>query len=232
LVKEEVVMRVPALCVALLLGAVSVSAQGDTPQKLFEAGQYDQAIQALQALQQPAQAAPPTSPAQTFLAGQIYLKLNQNDAAKQAFAKLAASPDPIWQSIGQSAVALVDNNLDEALNKINQASSQVQSAMPPAAAAVPPSAAMPKASENFHVAYQMGLVKSRRNDWDGAAQAFERAAQIDPAFAYAQYYAGMAYSHLKRPDKTSQFFDHFLTLAPKAPERPAVLSIMRTIRGN
>ena len=34
-----------------------------------------------------------------------------------------------------------------------------------------------------------------------------------------------------RPDRMASRFEQFLKLAPEAPERPEVLSIMKTIRG-
>ena len=49
--------------------------------------------------------------------------------------------------------------------------------------------------------------------------------------AYAHYEAGMAYYKAKRVDKMAVYFENFLKLAPAAPERPAVLSIMKTVRG-
>lgn len=224
-------MRVPALCIALILCTVSAFAQSDatpSPQKLFEAGQYDQAIQAIQAKRQP----PAPSPAESYLAGQVFLRLNQNDNAKQEFARVTASADPVWKLVGESSRALVDNSLDPALDKIAQAAKLLEPVTPAANTGAAPSPSMPRAVEAFYVAYQTGLVKSRREDWTGAAEAFERAAQIGPAFAYAHYYAGLAYSRLRRPDKVALHFEHFLTVAPQAPERSAVMSIMRTIRGN
>ncbi len=226
-------MRIATLCAIVLTWAASAHAQvGPTPalsaQQLFEAGQYGPA---LQAIAQARQSAPPT-PEQAFLAGQVYLRLNQNDNAKGEFARLVASDNPVWHLVGASAVALLDNHLDLALNEVTQAAALLPPDPPAPAHAVGTPPAIPRASEKFHVAYQMGLVKARREDWQGAADAFARAARINPTFAYAHYYAGLAYSRLKRPDQVALYFEHFLSVAPKAPERSAVMSIMRTIRGN
>jgi hypothetical protein len=49
--------------------------------------------------------------------------------------------------------------------------------------------------------------------------------------AYAHYYAGMAYNKAKRVDLMATHFERFLKLAPAAPERPVVESVMRTVRG-
>ncbi len=227
-------MRFPLLCAAALMCASSAFGQTPTPapppisqaQKAFEAGQYGDALKAIAT----ARTAGTTSPSQDYLAGQVYLRLNQSDKAKQEFGRLAAEVDPLWKLVGQSAVAFVDNHIDQALATATEASKRVEAASMKTTATAP-APAQPTLAQKFHVLYQLGLVKAQRGDWPGAADAFERAAQLDPTFAYAQYYAGLAYSHIKRPDKVALYFDHFLTLAPNAPEHDATMSIMRTIRG-
>lgn len=84
---------------------------------------------------------------------------------------------------------------------------------------------------DFAVFYQLGLVEAGREDWAGAAGAFERAVVLNPPFAYAHYYAGLPYSRMRRPDQTAAHFEVFRKIAPSAPERGAVASIMRTVRG-
>jgi tetratricopeptide (TPR) repeat protein len=126
-------------------------------------------------------------------------------------------------------VALIDGRVDQALEKANEATRQLDAGE--AASAARGGTPAVRTTEKFYALYQTGLVKARRDDWAGAADAFERAAALDPMFAYAHYYAGLAYSNVKRPDKVAMHFDHFLRIAPNAPERSAVMSIMRTIRG-
>ena len=41
----------------------------------------------------------------------------------------------------------------------------------------------------------------------------------------------MPFYKAKRVDRMAVYVEHFLELAPDAPERPAVQSIMRTMRG-
>jgi tetratricopeptide (TPR) repeat protein len=79
--------------------------------------------------------------------------------------------------------------------------------------------------------YQLGLVHDARSEHADAANAFARAAELQPQMAYAQYMAGMSFYKAKRVDKMAVYFENFLKLAPMAPERPAVMSIMKTIRG-
>src|SRR5215467_12425195 len=87
----------------LSIAAVRAGAQ-DTPRQLFEAGKYQAAVD---------KSAGDASPATLYLKGLSYLKLNQPAAAKDAFGQVGG--DDAWHSVGQSAIALVDNNRDAAL---------------------------------------------------------------------------------------------------------------------
>jgi tetratricopeptide (TPR) repeat protein len=194
---------------AALLVAVVVSAfaqEGQSAQQLYEAGKYGEALQAVQQQRERGAAGPDD----TYLAGQILLRLDQGDNAKREFEGLTSLGDEGWQLVGESARALVDNDTQRALETATQATAV--------------------ASDRFAAHYQLGLVQARREDFDAAASAFERAVELNPTFAYAHYYAGAAYSQIRRSDRTSYFFERFLKLAPDAPERTAVMSIMRTLR--
>lgn len=191
--------------IAVLLVATLASAQEATPQKLFEAGKYQEAIDNVKA-----RADAPQD--QIYLRALAHRKLNQNDEAKQAFDMLAAAPEgSAWREIGRSGTAQVDSNLDAA------------------------EAAAKKAVEldanSAQARYQLGTVESARNNQALAAEAFAEAAVLDPQMAYAHYEAGMAYYKVRRIDRMAVHFENFLKLAPDAPEGPAVQSIMRTVRG-
>jgi tetratricopeptide (TPR) repeat protein len=192
--------------ILLLTGSVSVAAaQGATPQKLFESGKYQEAVDTVKAQ-------PGAPPDQIYLRALAHRKLNQSEEAKQAFGALAgAAPGSVWREIGASGLALVDGNLDGA-----------QAAATKAVAADPNSAP---------ARYQLGVVESARDNQAPAAEAFAKAAELDPRMAYAHYEAGMAFYKLKRVDRMAVYFENFLKLAPDAPEKPAVQSIMRTVRG-
>jgi tetratricopeptide (TPR) repeat protein len=184
----------------LSIAAARASAQ-DNPRQLFEAGKYQAAID---------KSAGDSSPAAQYLDGLSHLKLNQPDAAKESFRRLEGA-DPAWQSVGRSAVALIDNNRDAALAA--------------AKAAISSNAKLAEAQ------YQLGLVLDAMGDHAGAADAFANAAASNPQMAYAHYYAAMNFYEAKRIDRMALYFENFLKLAPNAPERPAVESIMRTVRG-
>ena len=192
--------RTALVIVILSAGAAWASAQ-ENPRTLFEAGNFQAVVDRV----------PDDAPAEAkYLKGLAFRKLNQNDQAKEAFGRLAEAGDQ-WREVGESAVALVDGNLDAALET--------------ATAAV---MVDPKLAE---AQYQLGLVLDARGESARAAEAFSNAATANPTMAYAHYYAGMNYYKAKRVDRMAVYFENFLKLAPKAPERPAVESIMRTVRG-
>ena len=75
------------------------------------------------------------------------------------------------------------------------------------------------------------LARAAAGDYAPAARAFDAATDANPRLAYAYYHAGLAYGRINRPDLTAIRFDMFLRLAPDAPERPQLESILRTMRG-
>jgi len=199
------------MTVWLVAAAVAAGAQAATPKQevtpkqLIESGKYQELIDTVKAR-------PDAPQDQVYLRALAHRKLGQNDGAKEAFGALASAPEGnAWREVGTSGNALVDGKLDEA------------------------EAAAKKAVEidaNLAAArYQLGLVETARNDQPQAAEAFAKAAELDPRMAYAHYEAGMAFYKLKRVDRMAVYFENFLKLAPNAPERPAVQSIMRTVRG-
>jgi tetratricopeptide (TPR) repeat protein len=213
-IRPIAVVSIAFAAVAALAGtqAVARTAQDPpppaTPQQLFEAGQYDQA---LAALQQDGDAQMTTQ--DRYLASMILLRQSPPDIDR-AIAELdavRADDREAWRQAAASAQALAHDNTAEAL-----------------AAAT---AAVAADANLFAAQYQLGLARAKQEDWTGAAEAFERATALDPAFAYAHYYAGIAYSRLRRPDREAQHFETFVKLAPKAPERLAVESILKTLRG-
>jgi len=199
-------MRTRFVLFAFTIAAVSVAASvgisaQDDMRKLFESGQFQKVVEQT----------PDDAPAEAqYLKGLAQLRLGQNDGAKAAFARLPAGGDA-WRSVGDSAVALIDGNQDGALEA--------------ARAAVAADASLAAAQ------YQLGLALEARGENPAAADAFAKAAEANPQMAYAHYNAGMNYYKAKRIDRMAVYFENFLKLAPNAPEKPAVESIMRTVRG-
>jgi tetratricopeptide (TPR) repeat protein len=193
--------RVTITLLAVLAGAGIRLAAQDDPRKLFESGKYQGVVE---------RTASDESPGAQYLKGLAHLRLKQMDEAKDAFRRLERG-DEAWKAVGESAVALVDGNRDGALDA--------------ARTAVERNAGLAEAQ------YQLGTVLEARGDRAAAAEAFVKAAQANPQMAYAHYYAAMNYYEAKRVDRMATYFENFLKLAPNAPERPAVESIMRTVRG-
>jgi tetratricopeptide (TPR) repeat protein len=192
--------------IALMLTvAVTAAAQDATPQKLFESGKYQEAIDKVKGSSDAPQD-------QVYLRALSHRKLNQNDDAKQAFESLSgAGEGSVWREIGRSGTALVEGNLDAA-QEAGRKAVEID-------------------GNSAQARYQLGLVESARNDQPKAAEAFAKAAELDPQMAYAHYEAGMAFYKAKRVDRMAVYFENFLKLAPDSPEKPAVQSIMRTVRG-
>jgi tetratricopeptide (TPR) repeat protein len=197
--------RCLASLVVMLLLIPAVAQAQKSPQKLFEAGKYADTIAAL-----PANKA--RSARQGYLAGQAHAKLKQNSEARAAYEKLASGDeDSAWTFVGRSALAQLTGNKDEALSAAKKA--------------VALNAKLAEAQ------YQLGLVLNAGGKYKEAGSAFATATKLKPDMAYAHYYAGMAYNKAKRVDLMATHFERFLKLAPAAPERPVVESVMRTVRG-
>jgi tetratricopeptide (TPR) repeat protein len=196
----------------MVLGVASAGAQQGVPppaemasqtRQLFEAGQYQQVVDA---------AGPGASPEVVFIAALSHERLRSVDEASALARRLAERPDEDpWHFIGLSLSELLGGRIEAALAAARRAT-DIAPMLPDA-----------------H--YQLGLVLTRQQAWKEAAAAFDGVTALDPRYGYAYYYAGLGHYRANRPDLMAVRFEQFLKLAPKAPERPEVLQIMRTIRG-
>lgn len=195
-------------CLATLPAAATATTPdaASSPRDLYQAGRYQETVDRVAALRAEGGA----GPADIWLMGQSLAKLNRDAEARDAFASLGGSEDDPWTLVGRSAAAVLDGDLDAALGHAR--------------------AAVERAPEAFHPNMQLGLVQTLRNDFGGASAALEKAAQIDGADAYAHYYAGLAASKLRRTDRMIAHFEAFVRLAPEAPERPTVETLLRTVK--
>ena len=185
-------------------GALDEQAAG--VQRLFEAGSYDAAVQAVAADRQRGVDAPDA----TFLATQALLRLEQTERAAAEFGRLQSSGQPGWKLIGDSGAALLAGNLAGAVDAARRATDA--------------------AGTLSWAHYQLGLAASRQSDYATAARALGRAIELKPDFAYSHYYAALAEQRQRQLSKSAEHFEAFLRLAPEAPERTAVLAIMRTLK--
>lgn len=192
------------------LAAVAVAgvvAEQQSAQSLLERGAYAEAVQRVHQERD----AGNNEPAAAYLAGQAYLRMDQNQQAREEFARLSNGDDEAWKAIGQSAIALIDGAMDEAANEATRARDIN--------------------GELGYASYQLGLVQLRRSDWDGAAQALDRATQLMPEFAYGFYNAGVAHQRARRFPEMAERFRRFMDLAPDAPERKMVQTALNALRG-
>lgn len=193
--------RFTFMVVAIWIGAGGPAHVQEDARKLFESGQF-QAVVDQTAADAPAEA--------QYVKGLAQLKLNQTDPAKDSFRLLESGGDA-WRSVGEAAIASIDGNQDAALEAARLA--------------------VERDSAIWAAHYQLGLVLEARGDNAGAADAFARTTEANPQIAYAHYNAAMNFYKASRVDRMAVYFENFLKLAPNAPERPAVESIMRTVRG-
>lgn len=193
---------IAVLAAALALYGPSVSAAEQKPevQRLFQSGSYEQVVDS----------ARDGDPASTYLAAQALMKLNRNDQAVTELGRLRGGDQPGWQLVAESAEALIANDGGRALDLARRA--------------------VEADGNNPFAHYQLGLSAGKANDWGTAVTGFTRAIELKPDFAYAHYYAALAYQRQRQLSKTAEHFDAFLRLAPDAPERSAVLAILRTIK--
>lgn len=193
-----------SLIAATICAAMARAAFGQSVEDLrksYDTGEYQRVVDA---------AGNSQDPRALYLAAQSHQKLRHPDEARRVYEQLASRPDSDpWHDIGRSGVALLSSNAAGAVQEADQA--------------VARDASIAEAH------YQRGLALSARQDMAEAAAAFQKAADLDPSWAYAHYYAGIAYSKVKRADLTASHFQTFLRLAPQAPERGEVQSILRTL---
>ena len=200
-------MMTHTLRAVLLLGLMASPLAAQDPasvRKLLESGNYQEVVQHGES--------PAAPPDVVYAAAQAQQKLGNDEAAAGTYRRLADSaPGSPWHFIGVSGEHLVRNQNAEAVGAAQQAVS------------------MADGLADAH--FQLGLAKAKLQDWAGAAEAFDRAAQLNPSLAYAYYYGGLMHYRANRPDRMANQFDRFLKLAPTAPERPEVMQIMKTVRG-
>jgi tetratricopeptide (TPR) repeat protein len=169
--------------------------------KSYDAGEYQKVLDAVGNSE---------DPHLMYLVAQTQQKLRKADETKKVYEKLSSRPDTdAWHAIGQSGIAMLESKPEDAAKAADQAIT------------------IDGSLAEAH--YQRGLALSAREQMSDAAAAFQKATDLDPNWAYAHYYAGIAYSKVKRPDLTASHFQNFLRLAPKAPERGQVQSILRTL---
>jgi tetratricopeptide (TPR) repeat protein len=197
-------MKKTLFVVALTMTAPVAFAQNASQvQKLFEAGQYQRVVESAQ---------PDGDPAVLYAAAQSHQKLGETDRAVETYGALASRDEGnAWHYIGLSGQQLLGDDPNAAVESARRA--------------------VELGPDMAEAHYQLGLVLAKREEWAPAATEFDKVTELNPSNAYAYYYGGLMHYRANRPDQMAIHFDRFLKLAPDAPERPEVMSIMRTVRG-
>jgi tetratricopeptide (TPR) repeat protein len=198
-------MSSKTLIVATTLVMATARIAGAQPlndaRKAYDAGEYQHVVDTGGASE---------DPRVLYIVAQSQQKLRKPDDARRVYDRLAGRPpaDP-WNAIAQSAIAVMSGNAAAGVEQADRA------------------VAADGSLAEAH--YQRGLALSAQQNMDAAAAAFQKASDLDPSWAYPHYYAGVAYSKIRRADLTASHFQTFLRLAPQAPERGEVQSILRTL---
>jgi tetratricopeptide (TPR) repeat protein len=196
-----------------LVPALAGAQDAAQAQKMFEAGQYKELIAA---------APNDAPPAVVFLVGQSHERLRSKDNAREIYGRLEALPDTNpWHFIGMSAKQFLDSDIGNEREYVaahNQAIGWAESA----------SKLAPTMMEAY---YMVGLILFDMSAWNEASREFEKAAELNPNFAYAHYYAGRSHRSAQRPERALPHFEAFLKLAPNAPERAEVQGLIKTLGG-
>ena len=204
-------LLVPVLALAVSCassqGTTRVLSATPTPpasiQALYESGRDEEAVRAVAAT---GAAAPP---ADVWFAAQSKLRLGRQAEALDDLSRLSdTSPDPAVQAAARLGVARLNNDAP-AIERARAAAFD----------------------DNVFAQYELGLSYLAQNDFTAAARAFDHCIDIGPTFAYAYYQAALTYDRLNRMDLMANRFDRFVRLAPNAPERPQVDTILRTVGG-
>lgn len=175
--------------------------------EFYRAKQYEQAEKELRAV---LEEEPENVEAQYHL-GLTLLELQKYVEAEQVLQKVASkAPRPEEVQIALTRTYLGLNQLEKAQKELEEAAR-----IKPGHPGVP---------------LYRGVLLIYRKDYAGAVKELDKAISLDPGQAYAHYYAGLAYSNLKRPDRMVNHFQTFLKLAPDAPEAEKVKAVLRSVR--
>lgn len=188
--------------------AADVAAKGI---ELYNAYKYEDAAKELRN----ALDADPNNPATRYYLGLSLLQLGDYKEAEEQLKKAEETksdqlPREDQIKVGLARVAFGQKEYDKAQAYLDEAASAN--------------------ADNPDVHLYRGVLALHREDYSGAARELEKAIEMNPEAAYAHYYAGLAYSKLRRPDKMVNEFQMFLRLAPDAPEANKVRSLLRSVR--
>lgn len=80
------------------------------------------------------------------------------------------------------------------------------------------------------VFFQLGFLRYKNRDWQGAISAFGRAVELSPSYSNARYFLGLAYDKIGRTRDAIDQFQNIQTLNPDNSEVRGILSNLRAGR--
>ncbi len=199
-------MKSWVLAVALAAAPV-LAASLETGVNLYRTQRYQQAEQEFRSLTD----AEPENANAHFYLGMTLVELDRLEEARTEFQKAnEASLSPDRQKVAEARLQMGQQQMDQALAALDEAAGA--------------------SSDNPEIYFNRGLVNANRQNFPAAVQDFEKTLALDPHYATAHYYVGMAYNRTGRPDKMVEHFQIFLKQAPDSPDAPKVRSLLRTVR--
>ncbi|BDC49557.1 hypothetical protein F183_A18730 [Bryobacterales bacterium F-183] len=191
----------------IIIALCGFSAVSEDNLALINKGKADQAISNLKS----ELAENPKSGKSHELMALAYLRQNKlNDAAEEAKKALELSPDEASTHVAAARVYTAKQEFGTASAELDKA------------AAIDSSYA--------EIALYRGALALARKDFKTAASLLEPHVNAHPDEPFGHYYLGLAQYGMKKPDKTVQHFQRFLSLAPDTPEAARVESLLRSIR--
>jgi tetratricopeptide (TPR) repeat protein len=193
----------------VLLGVASICSAADIGRGMekFRARDYAQAESELRAV---VEAEPENAEALRVLGLTLVRQGKSGDALPFLEKAASASPDSASVKLALADAYAAEKQYDKAGEMIDAAASQQ--------------------GDHMDLPYYRGMLAVLKKQYKDAVPALEEAIKHDPENAYAYYYAGLAYSNTRRPDKMVESFNNFLRLEPKAPEAAKVRSFLKSSR--
>ncbi len=192
---------------ALILMGFAQAQELDEGIQLYKEKKFEEAEKILRQVSQKE----PENPGAHYHLGLTLLELERLEEAESEMDQAAQLGLPTDEAkVGLARVVMKKGNRARALTLLNEAAEEK--------------------ADNPDVYHYRGIVQASRQDFVSSAADLEKAIQLDPSNAYNYYYAGMAYSRLRRPDKMVNNFQMFLKLAPNAPEARKIQSLLRSVR--
>lgn len=195
--------------IGMLLGAATLCAGADLGKGMekFRARDYGQAESELRAV---VEAEPENAEALRVLGLALVRQGKSGDALPFLEKAVSASPDAASVKLALAEAYAGEKQYDKAGELINAAASQQ--------------------GGHDELPYYRGMLAVLKKQYKEAVPSLEEAIRLDPENAYAYYYAGLAYSNTRRPDRMVESFNNFLRLEPKAPEAAKVRSFLKSSR--